>query len=65
MFEAINIRIKKLDILDIAMAKWSTLFAAIIIVKLFPQLLKVGYPALVVLMLALGARPLYRFWIKK
>ncbi len=65
MFESWNERIKKMTVMDIGLVKWSVFFAAIIIVKLFPQLLKINYAVLVVLMIACGAKPLYKFWIKK
>ncbi|MFH1641072.1 MAG: hypothetical protein ABIA66_03805 [Candidatus Omnitrophota bacterium] len=65
MFEKMNERIKKLNLLDIALIKWSVLFATIIIVKLFPQLLKIDYFSLVVLMFLCAAMPLYNLWIKK
>ena len=65
MFERWNERIKKMTVIDMGLVKWSVFFAAIIIVKLFPQLLKIDYTALAVLMIACGAKPLYKFWIKK
>jgi len=65
MFESWNEKIKKMTVMDIGLVKWSVFFFTIIIVKLFPQLLKINYAVLAVLMLACGARPLYKFWIKK
>lgn len=65
MFAKLDERLKKLNVLDIGLVKWSAFFFAIIIVKLFPQLLKVDYAVLIVLTFACGARPLYRFWFKK
>lgn len=65
MFEKMNERLRKLDVVDIGLVKWTVFFAAIIIVKIFPQLLKINYTILVLLTIACGARPLYRFWIKK
>ena len=64
MFDKMNARLKNFTIVDIGLVKWSVFFAAIIIVKLFPQLLKINYGALILLTIACGARPLYRFWIK-
>ena len=58
-------KVKKMTVMDIGLVKWSVFFFTIIIVKLFPQLLKINYAVLAVLMLACGARPLYKFWIKK
>jgi len=65
MFEKMNERVKRLTMVDIALVKWSVLFAAIIIVKLFPQLLQINYAALALLALACAIKPLYKFWIKK
>jgi hypothetical protein len=65
MFETMNERLRKLTVVDIGLVKWSAFFAGIIIVKLFPQLLKINYGILILLTIACGARPLYKFWIKK
>jgi hypothetical protein len=65
MFEKMNERLKNLTVVDIGLVKWSAFLAAIIIVKLFPQLMKINYGILILLMIACGARPLYKFWIKK
>ena len=65
MFENMNEKIKKMTVWDIGLVKWSVFFFTIIIVKLFPQLLNVSYPVLIVLMIICGAKPLYKFWIKK
>jgi len=59
MFEKMNERLKKMTVMDIGLVKWSSFFFAIIIVKLFPQLLKIDYIVLVVLVIACGAKPLY------
>lgn len=40
MFRKLNERAKKLTLLDIKLVKWTVFFATIIIVKFFPQLLK-------------------------
>jgi len=65
MFGKMNQRVKNLTVVDIGLVKWSVLFATIIIVKIFPQLLKIDYVVLVALMLICGAKPLYKFWFKK
>jgi len=65
MFEKMNERLRKLTVLDIGLVKWSSLFAGIIVAKFFPQLLKINYGVLLLLTILCGARPLYRFWIKK
>jgi len=65
MFDKMNERIKKLTVIDIGLTKWSVFFATIIVVKIFPQLLNIGYTLLIILMLALAAKPLYAMWFKK
>lgn len=65
MFEKMNERIKKLTVVDIGLTKWSVLFSTIVIVKLFPQLLNISYPVLIILVLAAAAKPVYAFWFKK
>jgi hypothetical protein len=65
MFETLDARVKGLRALDIGLLKWSVLFGTIIIVKLFPQLLNINYPLLIILMVACAARPVYVVWIKK
>ena len=65
MFEKLNERMKKLTVTDISMIKWSSFFGTLIVAKLFPQLLKINYPVLIVLMILCAIRPVYRFWLKK
>jgi len=65
MFGKMNARIRKLDVFDIGLIKWSVFFTAIIIVKFFPQLLKIDYAVLFILMALCAIRPFYAFWIKK
>jgi len=65
MIKYLNERIKTLTVWDVALVKWSVLFATIIIVKLFPQLLSINYPVLAVLMVICMAKPIYKIWIKR
>ena len=60
-----NERIKRLTIIDIVLTKWAAFFGTIIVVKIFPQLLNIGYTVLIVLMLAVAAKPIYVIWLKK
>ncbi len=64
MFGKMNARVKKLTVVDIALIKWSVFVAAVIIVKLFPQLLQISYPVLILLLVVFAAKPFYRFWVK-
>ena len=65
MIENLNKRIKKLSVIDIGLTKWSVLFATIIIIKIFPQILRIGYPALIILLMLCSIKPVYDFWFKK
>lgn len=65
MFKDWNEKIKKMTVIDIGLVKWSAFFFAIIIVKIFPQLLNIDYWVLIILVLACGMRPLYKFWFAK
>ncbi len=62
MFEELNKRVKKLDTLDIGLIKWTAIVAALIIIKIFPQLLSINYLILILVLVVLAARPVYRFW---
>jgi hypothetical protein len=65
MLERMNQRVKKLNAIDISLIKWSSLFATMIIVKLFPQLLQISYLVLVILMVLCMFKPVYVLWLKK
>jgi len=62
MFDKLNERVKNLDTLDIGLIKWTAIVAALIIIKIFPQLLGISYVLLFVILIALAARPVYKFW---
>lgn len=62
MLEELDKRVKNLDTLDITLIKWAAVVAGVIIIKIFPQLLNIGYIILLVVLVALAARPAYRFW---
>ena len=64
MLKYLNERIKTLTFWDMALVKWSAFFATIIIVKLFPQILSINYPILIILMIVCMARPIYKIYIK-
>jgi hypothetical protein len=64
MFEKLNERTRMLTAMDIGLIKCSVFFATIIIVKLLPQLLRINYPTLSVLLVACALKPFYKFWIQ-
>ena len=57
-------RVKRLSYTDIKLCEVAVFFAAIMVVKFFPQLLKMNYLTLDVILTACWARPFYKFWIK-
>jgi hypothetical protein len=65
MFENLDARMKSLDTLDMGLLKLAVLVGTIIIVKIVPQLLDIGFVPLLVLLIAFAARPAYRFWKAK
>lgn len=65
MLEGLNKRIKKLTVIDIGLTKWSVLFATIIIIKIFPQILRIHYSVLIILLVLCSVKPIYDFWFKK
>jgi len=65
VLEKLNKRIRKLTVIDIGLTKWSVLFATIILVKIFPQILRINYPALIILLVLCSVKPIYDFWLKK
>ena len=58
-------KVKRLDVVDIGLVKLGVFFTTIIIVKLIPQLLNIGYLLLIVLVVVFSFRPFYKCWIKK
>lgn len=65
MLRILNEKIKKLTVVDVSLVKLSAFFFAIIIVKLFPLLLNLSYPVLIIIVVACGAKPFYSVWFKK
>lgn len=61
----LNERLKKITVVDVGLVKLAAMVFGIIIAKLFPQLLNLNFVTLIVIMLILGAKPLYVFWLKK
>jgi hypothetical protein len=61
----LNEKMKKLTVIDVSLVKLSVFFATLVIVKFFPQLLRIDTGLLILLVVACGARPFYTVWIKK
>ena len=65
MLEKLNEKARKMTYIDIKLIQLAVIVVAIILIKLFPQLLKIDYWVLIVLLIIFAAKPFYRFWIKK
>lgn len=65
MIEEMNKRIRNFSVWDIGLTKLAVFFFAIAIVKLFPVLLQIRYRGLIILVVLLGIKPLYRFLANK
>ena len=59
-----NERVKRLNIFDIKLAQGCAMLIAVIIVKLFPQILEIGLFWFVAAIIILGIRPVYAFFIR-
>jgi hypothetical protein len=62
MMDELNKRVKNLDAMDIVLTKWAAIFAALIIIKIFPGLLSISYWILFIVLIVLAARPAYKFF---
>ncbi len=58
-------RVRRLNYVDIKLCEVAVFFAAVMAVKFIPQLLKINYLTLDVILTVCWARPFYKFWIKK
>ena len=65
MFNILNERVRRLTAIDISLIKWAVFFATLIVVKIFPKILKINYLPLVTLVVICSIKPFYKFWIKK
>jgi len=65
MLKYLNDRVKRLDVFDIGLIKWTVLFTGILVAKLFPQLLHLRYSALLVIIVILAIKPTYRYFLGK
>jgi hypothetical protein len=65
MFKDLNERMKKLSVVDAGLVKLSAAVFGVLVVKVFPGLINIDYWVLIVLVIALGLKPLYVVWVKK
>ncbi len=65
MFKSLDEKVKKLNTLDMSLVKLSAMVFGILFVKVFPEILSLDYWVLVLLILLLGAKPLFVTWFKK
>ncbi|MBU0533192.1 MAG: hypothetical protein KJ887_00125 [Candidatus Omnitrophica bacterium] len=65
LIDNMNKRVKKLNVFDFKLAQWTAMFFALIIVKFFPQIMKINIWWFVALGILSAIKPFYVFWIKK
>jgi hypothetical protein len=62
MLEKLNARVARMNVVDIGLVKFTVFFGTMIIVKLFPQFLELGYPVLIIAFILCAIKPMYTFW---
>ncbi len=65
MFQYLNERAKKMNIVDIKLGVFGGMFFALVIAKLIPQIMKIHIWWFVVLGILFILKPLYVFYFKK
>lgn len=65
LWEEMDRRIKRFGIIDEKLAQAAAIFLALIIVKLFPQIMNISIWWFVVLLIVCAIKPLYVFYLKK
>jgi len=65
IWDDMNQRIKKFGIIDEKLAQLAAIFFALIIVKIFPQIMEINAGWFVALLVICAIKPLYVFYIKK
>lgn len=65
MIGFLNKRVKKMGIFDVKLAQTAAMFFALIIVKIFPQIMEINIWWFVVLGILSAIKPGCAFWFKK
>ncbi len=65
MTEFLDERVRNLSVIDMGLIKFAVFFTALIIVKLFPQLITIDFTILIFLAALCSAKPFYDFWYGK
>lgn len=61
----LNSKVKKMDWLDLGLIKWSCIAFGILLSILIPQLTEINVLWIIVIVIILSIRPIYRSYIKK
>ena len=65
LWEHMNARVKKFNILDVKLAQGVGIFVALILAKLIPEIMDISIWWFVALLVICAVRPVYVFFIKK
>ncbi len=60
----LNLKVGKMDYIDIALIKWSCIVVGVLLVFVFPGLLRISPGYLLAIALLLAIRPFYRVYLK-
>jgi len=63
--EDMDKRVKKFGIIDVKLAQGATMFVALIVAKLIPQIMDLSIWWFVLLLVICAIRPAYVFWLKE
>jgi len=64
MIKSLDEKVRNLSVIDIGLIKFAVFFAALIIVKLIPQLVTIDFSILIGLVILCSAKPFYDFWFR-
>jgi hypothetical protein len=64
-FEDMTRRARKFDIIDIKLAQGTSMFFALVIVKLIPGIMNLNIWWFIVLLVLCAIKPVYMFWFKE
>jgi hypothetical protein len=62
VFEILEIKVKEFDAIDIWLVRSAVIVGIVIIAKILLSLLDINYLILFLVLAALAARPVYKFW---
>lgn len=56
-------KLAKLDAMDLMLLKWSAAVVILMLVKIIPQILNIGWLPMIIVLVVLAAKPAYDFFM--